>query len=144
MKPVTLAIHENERAWSIRERNLVRPPAFQWRRWQIITVIRNDQLTEWWDDLGPSANFKGLGFEMPSLGEYSVAELRDHATRLRNDTTWVGFAAEKQAESTLIKDFLDQVEEHWKVINNQSTYGPGGHKQRDGFPKKAVIDAYGT
>ena len=140
MKPVTLAVHEDEKAWSLRERNLVRPPSFQLHRYQIITVIRDDALAEWWHDLGPAANFKGPEIEVPSLLCHSVAELREIADGERNRTDWIKFTAEKQAESTLIMDFLNQVEENWRIINNQSVFGPGVTHQRDGFPKREVLE----
>lgn len=136
---VTLAVRENEKAWSLRELNLVRPPGFQRHRYQIITVNRDDALCEWWDDLGPAERFKGQEFDVPSLWEHSVAELRDIAASKRDDTTWVTFMDEQRADSTLIADFLNQVEEHWRVIYNRSVFGPGGHTQRNGFPRKEVI-----
>lgn len=139
MKPVTLAVHENEKAWSLREINMVRPPRFQRQRWQVITVVRDDALAEWWHELGPADSFKGPEFEVPSLGVHSVAELRDIALGERNRTDWDTFIAE-QGPSTLIADFLAQAEEHWKVINNQSVFGPGVTKQRVGFSKKAAYE----
>ena len=136
---VTLAVHENEKAWALRELNFVRPPLFQRRRYQIIVVNRDDKLVEWWDDLGAAEQFKGPEFDVPSLWEHSVAELRDIAASKRDDETWVTYMAEQRADSTLIEDFLTQVEEHWKLIYNRSTFGPGGHTQRNGFPRKEAI-----
>lgn len=141
MKAATLAVHENEKAWSLREINLVRPPAYHNRRWQIITVVRNDSLAEWWDDLGPAEQFDAPQFEVPSLGIHSVAELRDIAVQQRHrDDHWQRFMAEKTAESTLIPDFLDYIEENWKRIYNQSVFGPGVTHQRNGFPKKEAME----
>lgn len=136
---VTVAVHENEKAWEIRELILVRPPDFQRHRYQIIVVNRDDKLCEWWHDLGPANGFKGPEFGMLSCFEYSVAELRDIAASKRDDTSWVTFMAEQREESTLIADFLNQTEEHWRLIYNQSTFGPGGHTQRNGFPRKAAL-----
>lgn len=145
MKPATTMVHENERAMSLRELNLVRPPKYHNRRYQIITVVRDDRLTEWWDDLGPAENFTAPEFEIPALFEHSVAELRDMALAQRDrGNYWNDFMAEKRAESTLIQDFLTYVEENWKRIYNQSTFGPGGHKQRNGFPRKAAIEHANT
>ena len=141
IRPVTVAIHEDEKAWSLREINQVRPPKFQDHRYQVITVVRDDQLTEWWDDMGPAENFTTHQFEVPSLGNHSVAELRDIALS-QHDTSryWENFADEARAESTLAEDALAYFEENRKRIRNQSVYGPGGHKQRDGFPRKAVLE----
>ena len=139
IKPVTEAIHENEKAWSLREQNMVRPPTHQVHRWQIITVVRNDKLAEWWNDLGPAAEFRAPGIEIPALFEHSVAELRDIATEYRlGDDYWRKRTAELSAESTLVKDWLEQMEEDWRVIRNQSSFGPGVSKQRNGFDRRAV------
>ena len=138
MRPVTVAIHDDEKAWELREFNQA---GVGYRRYQVITVVRDDRLTEWWDDLGPSAEFFGEGFIIPSLFEHSVGELREMAMQARyRDDYWEKFAAEQVAESTLIGDYLNQVEEHWKVIRNQSVFGPGVSKQRDGFPRKEALN----
>lgn len=139
MKPVTIVIHPDEKAWSLREINLVRPPTHQWHRWQIVTVVRNDRLAEWWNDLGPSASFPVQQFEVPSLGEHTVGELLDIAEHSRlQDDYWQKRAVEITDGCTLIADFLDQKEERWRVINNQTVSGPLVTKQRDGFDKRAA------
>ena len=130
MKPVTLFILPNEKAWALREINLVRPPTHQWRRYQIVTVVRADVLSEWWRDMGPTVPRPEI--EIPSLGEHTVAELQGIAEQYQDDH-WGKFVAEKQAESTLIPDFLDQYAERSLIIKNKSKFGPGYSKQRNGF-----------
>lgn len=146
LRPVTVAINENEKAWSLREINLVRPPQFKHRRYQVITVVRDnpetgdDELTEWWHDLGPAEAFTTAPFEVPSLGVHSVAELR-YIAESQHDSSryWERFADEVRAESTLKEDFLQYIEENWKRIYNQSVFGPGVTHQRNGFPRKAAL-----
>lgn len=128
MKPVTAAINTNEKAMSLREENL------HGRRYQIIVVVRNDELAEWWNDMGPAEKFKAGPLSIPSLFEHSVAELRDIATASRSDDTWQKEMAGIVAESTLIPDFLEQYEERFKIVRNQSTFGPGVSHQRNGAP----------
>lgn len=141
MRAVTLAVHENEKAMSLREINLVRPPSFQLRRYQVITVVRDDALAEWWNDMGPAEDFATIPFEVPALFEHSVAELRDIAlSQHEGSAYWLKFMAEKQAESTLIDDALAYFEENHKRIHNLSVFGPGGHKQRNGFDRKAALN----
>jgi hypothetical protein len=132
VKPVTQFIARNEKAMSLREENL------HGRRYQIIVVVRADELTEWWKDLGPSGNHLGDGFQIPSLMEHTVAELQDIATASRHDDTWQKEMRGVVAESTLISDFLSQYEERSRIINNKSSFGPGVVKQRNGFSKGAV------
>ncbi len=141
MKPVTIAVHEDEKAWALRELNLVRPPTRQWHRWQIVTVIRNDELTEWWHDLGPMKRFTAPQIEIPGLLEHTVAEIRDIAEQYRlGDDYWTKRAEELAAESTIIPDLLNQREEQRRVIHNRSSFGPGVRTQRNGFPLKAVLE----
>ena len=139
MKPVTLAVHEDERAWSLREVNLARNGAR--RRWQIITVIRNDQLTEWWTELGLSETFTAPQIEMPGLLEHSVAELRTLAEEYRlGDDYWAKRQAEIAAESTVIPDMLNQLEERAKIIHNRSQFGPVVATQRNGFSWRTALE----
>ena len=139
MKPVTLAVNEDERAWALREVNLARNGAR--RRWQIITVIRNDQLTEWWTDLGASEDFTAPQIEMPGLLEHSVAELRSLAEEYRlGDDYWAKRQAEIAAESTVIPDMLNQLEERTKIIHNRSQFGPVVAKLRNGFSWRTALE----
>lgn len=134
-RPATTVISPDERAWALREVNLVRPPTHQWHRWQVVTVVRDDALAEWWRDLGPKALYSRPEVEIPSLGEHTVGELWDMAAHYRlQDDYWMKRTQELTEGCTLIHDFLEQKAEMRKVMRNQSVYGPGGHKQRDGFP----------
>jgi len=139
MRPVILAVRDDEPAWSLRER--VQAAGAGYKRFQVITVVRNDDLAEWWTELGPAEKFTAPEVEIPSLLAHTVAELREIADQHRwRDNYWQEFTAEQIAESTLIADFLNQVEEHWKVIRNQSVFGPGVTKQRIGFSKAAAYE----
>lgn len=142
MRPVTLAINSDEKAWALRER--VQAAGVGYKRFQVITVVRDDALTEWWHELGPAELFDAPEVEIPSLFEHTVAELREMADEHRHrDNYWQKFAEEQVAESTLIPDYLNQVEERWRIIRNESVFGPGVTAQRNGFPKKEVMDVYG-
>lgn len=137
-RPATEIIHEDEKAWSLREIHLVRPPTNQWRRFQIITVNRDDVLTEWWHDLGPMSAFNRPQIEIPSLWEHSVAELREMADTMRlEESRWKNRAAELAAESSLIPDMLNQFEEGKKIMANQSVFGPAVTHQRNGLDRRA-------
>ena len=139
VRPVTLAIHEDEKAWALRERILALDGPY--RRYQVITVVRDDELAEWWNDLGPEADFTAPEVEIPSLFVHSVAQLRDMADTYRwKDDHWQKFMEEKNAESTLVEDWLTYLEENWSRIYNRSSFGPGVQKQRNGFSRKAAYE----
>lgn len=82
------------------------------RRWvQTVFVVRGDTIAAHTTDYGPAENFKNVTpLMMPSFGDDTVAQLREHADRNRLDTYWQQRAQEQLAESTLIRDHLDQLE----------------------------------
>lgn len=143
MKPATLYVLDDEPAWNLREQNLVRPPTYQWHRWQILTVIRADRLSEYWTDLGPSENFPAPQIEIPGLKEHTVAELRDMAERWRDEKGGQKRLQELQAESTLRDDIMNQFEEGKRIMANQSISGPGFHHQRNGLDRRAFRELIG-
>ena len=140
MRPVTLFVHHDEPAMRLVEVNLVRPPTNQWRRYQVITVVRDDALADFWEDLGPQTDVHLV--QVLALFEHTVAEVRDMAEKFRlGDPYWRQREIELQGESTLIQDAINQLEAGWKVYHNQSTFGPGGQKQRNGYPQRRKIHA---
>lgn len=135
--PVVAAIHEDEKAFRLAEWNLVRPPAYQLHRWQVVFVNRGGELAEWWEDLGPAKNFTAPPVNIPSLWEHTVAELRDIAERHRlMDDYWTKFLEEESQASTMIPDFLAHYEERWRIANNQSQFGPLISRQRNGTNRR--------
>ena len=135
---ITFDLDPNEKVYRLSEMNLVRPPTYQWRRYQIILVNRGDRIAEWWYDLGPSFAFTVEQFTFPMLWEHTVAEAQEIAEIKRHDDFWQRFLAEKKSESTLLLDAVEQRDEHRKVIANRSVFGPGGHKQRNGFSRRGI------
>lgn len=82
-----------------------------WRWVQTVFVIRGDAIAAHTTDYGPAENFESTTpLIMPSFGDDTVAQLREHAERNRHDTYWQERAKAQLAESTLIRDHLNQVE----------------------------------
>lgn len=136
---IALSVHPDEKAYQLFEVNVHAAGHRGWRRAQVIYVNRGDKLARWARDLGPmAAEVEEL--DIPSLWVHSVAQLQDMAETLRHDDYWSRFMDEEMADTSLIVDALDQYHERRRLIRNQSTYGPGGHKQRIGFPTGAVRD----
>jgi len=139
VRPVTVTIHEDELAFWLVELNLVRAPSRQWHRWQVVTVNRNDILTDWWHDLGPQENFPGVPpLAIPGLFEEPVANLRDLAEQQRHSDRFSKRKAELEAESTLIPDLLNQYEEGKRIRRNVSSFGPAVTHQRNGLDQRAL------
>lgn len=80
-----------------------------WRWIQTVFVVRGDTIAAHTTDYGPAENFANVTpLMMPSLGDDTVAQLREHAEKNRHDTYWQDRAAEQQANSTLIRDHMNQ------------------------------------
>jgi hypothetical protein len=106
------------------------------RRIQIVYVNRGDELAEWRKDLGPADSFTSNQFRIPALWEHTVGELWDIAEQQRlKEDEWERFIQEEQQASTLISDWLTELEERNKLARNQSTFGPGYTRQRNGVSR---------
>ena len=134
-------IHPDESAYWLFEINLTpfiasrkgyKPPSMAGRkRYQIIQVNRGDHLVNHYTDLGDSALFSGP-FELPSLWEHSVAELRDMADTMRWRDEWTkDLITNLEGESTLLKDTAHWLEERQQIKATRSHFGPGYSRQRN-------------
>jgi hypothetical protein len=132
----------NEAAWLLRETNELNKSKRSLRRYQRIWVNRNDQLTVFTKDLGPASDFTYPELQIPAEWAHTVAELQAIAEQVREGNELEELFEERQSESTLIKDWLDQVERRRQVFNNRSVFGPGGKTQRIGFPRRHALEAY--
>lgn len=126
---ITPAVTRSEKCWSLEELNV------KGQRWQIIVVNRADSLAACYRPMGQAAT-KVKEFAWLCGFDHSVGEALDWAEDQREDTYWEEFLAEKVENSTLIKDFHDQVEEKYRIQQNQSTFGPGGKVERSGYHRK--------
>lgn len=140
--PATIFVSKDEKCFLLVEVNVVGPAGEQstgWRRTQVIYVNRNDAIAEHRVDLGPAEDFEAPQFRIPGLWEHTVAELQDIAEQKRwADSYAKRFLEEKAAGSTLIPDFLQQLEWKQAVLNNRSAFGPHVVHQRNGFSKEGA------
>ena len=60
-----IEIHLDEPAFNLTEVNLQAPDSKGWRRYQIISVLRDDRLAEYREDLGPRDSFTAAAFRIP-------------------------------------------------------------------------------
>ena len=145
--PVTFFIDPNEPIWALAEINLnpyqasaggkkYTPESWQGRhRYRIAWVNRNDVLTEY-QEISPNPS-TAPEVRIPCLWEHSYAEAcgmaTDYATgkHAHEDLETV---FQLQAESTLLTDFMNQLEAKAYTARNRSTFGALVKKQRDGFP----------
>ncbi len=111
----------------------------QWRWLEWVFVIRGDAIAKWEKDHGPAENFKGMTETRDPLdGELSVQEVQEMMVQDRTDHYWQDKLPELRAQSTLMKDAMDQLEERRAIIHNRTVSGPGGTRQRNGFSPQAI------
>lgn len=81
-----------------------------WRWTQTVFVVRGDTIAAHTTDYGPAENFaKVTPLMMPAFGDDTVAQMREHADKNRRDTYWHDRAEAQKAESTLIRDHVNQI-----------------------------------
>lgn len=132
MKIVTLWVHPDEECHGLFEgpRN---------GRWiTAVYVIRGDAIAEHVIDHGPEIEFcKIPPMMMPSFGENRVGEMLEWGERHRHDTRWWDRAQEMKAESTLIRDVMNQEEDRIEAIHNRTQLGPYQNTQRNDYSRTA-------
>ena len=112
------------------------PDEHDYHRYQLIYVVRDDNLAEYRADLGPSWGFRNDQFRIPG-GTYldsghieivhTVGELQKIADELRLGPAPEG---EPRPMRDLVGDWHRQLEETDSVRKHRSTVGPGGWVQR--------------
>lgn len=133
----------NEAAWLLRETNEVSKATHSWRRLQRVWVNRNDKIVWFVKDLGAASDFTYPELQIPAEWVHTVAELQGIADEVRAGNELDDLFEERQSESTLVQDWLEQVERRRKVIANRSVFGPAGKTQRNGFSLKRGLELYG-
>ena len=113
MKIETQWVHPDEPCHGLREEPRMMPGlngAQSWRWVQTVFVVRGDAIAAHTTDHGPAENFAHVTpLMMPSFGDDTVAQLREFAEKNRHNTYWQERAAEQQANSTLIRDHMNQI-----------------------------------
>lgn len=114
MKIEAAMVHPDEPAYGLREEPRLMPGpngSSSWRWIQTVFVIRGDAIAAHTTDFGPAENFNLVTpLMMPSFGDDTVAQLREHAEKNRYDTYWQKRAEEQLENSTLIQDAIAQLE----------------------------------
>lgn len=132
----------DEPCWKLVEMNLPPPDFHEHHRYQLVRVCRNDALV--WvrmdlglvSDWGDTETFSILGHP----GFTTVAKMQEIADEKRADLYWQRFLAEQLAEEqeTFIPRWIDEEEELQRIRRNQSQFGPGWAKQRNGLDTRLV------
>lgn len=135
--PKLMPPRPNEACWLLRETNELNRAKRSLRRVQRVWVNRNDELTFFVKDLGPASDFTYPELQIPTEWCHTVAEVQAIAEEVRAGTELTDLFEEQQKSSTLLQDWLNEVERNRKVMRNRSVFGLGGKTQRNGFSTTA-------
>lgn len=111
-----------------------RPESWSGRhRMQIVYVNREDKLAEYWRDMGNAADYRYGQLRIPSFWEHTVEELRFIAddVRSRGNSWQRQIIADRQGESDLLEQFLQQRHETIQQLAMRSVFGPFIVRQRN-------------
>ena len=127
----------DEPGFCLKEVNQPAPDSKSVRRYQIITVVRNDRLAQLRRDLGRAKRFKASEFAIPGgvkeddgriYIEYTVGELVDVANHLRAGP----FSRPDPPKARdLIGEYQDLPDKRQRQRKRLSTIGPVARIQRD-------------
>lgn len=128
------SVHANEPCYMLVERNLPPPDFTATHRYQLVQVLRGDSLVWFSCDMGLTVAWPGTReLRVTGDGEKdTVAEMMAIAEEMRYDPYWTQVEAEIRAASTFSEDYGNYLYERVKTKLNQSTFGPGFTKQRNG------------
>ena len=127
MGQVTVAtqwINSNEPAFRLREMNRQAPDGTGWHRYQIISVVRDDRLAEYEEDLGPREGFSADEFEIPggvwdpATGKgqilHTVAELQAYAAAHRQEGSFSQWYEHNRGEALPTSNLREGLSDHWE------------------------------
>jgi hypothetical protein len=115
-------------------------------RWQVLGVIRADQIVGFWMDLGPATDFdteiEGKPYRQPVYLQpiafaHNVGECLEMAEQGRHDENAPQRLHERTMTTNLWDRFRDSVEQDLRLIRNQSQSGPYMRIERNGFSRSA-------
>ena len=142
MHYIAPTVHPDEPAYGMSEKPVLLPGpngAQRWRWVQRVFVIRGDTIAKHETDYGPAEDFEHVTpMIMPSHGENTVAQLREHFDKNREDRHWWNRRYEMLSASTLVSDILRQEEEIRARIKNKTTSGPYVTIERGGYSQEAT------
>jgi len=122
-------VHPDEPCYFMLEQDVMKADYTGLRRFRIFAVNRADKMCYFWQDLGPGTNKDA--FQIISVWEDTVGEVIDLAEYMHaNPQLYEGKRADLMGESTLIKDFGNQLEMAHKVLKHQTHSGPSLTIQR--------------
>ena len=134
---VALVVRSDEPCFELREIVRQAPGSKGWRRVQIITVVRNDHLVEYAQDLGARDAFTAMEFRIPGGVQdersgrihilHTVAELRDVAERQRNGL----FPPPEIESSDLVTGYHDHMDQRRRYAKRASSFGPHQRTERN-------------
>lgn len=116
----------NEKCYGLLEAELSTPDSRSKHRYQIIYVVRDDEIVKTVRDLGNIFKYPHPELQIVMFGEHSVAEAQWMADdiRDRSDARSRILADEEEMRERFVPQAVAEAEQRAKVKANKSHYGP--------------------
>lgn len=103
-----------------------------------VFVYRDDAIACWERDFGSAEDWPYVPPMMvPCMGEEKVGPMQDMGERHRYDDRWRKQIERYRAESTLMRDVLEQDLQRTEIVRNRSQFGPYINAQRNDWSREA-------
>jgi len=132
----------DEPVYLVQESNAIADDGSEHRFQVLFVPVNGEFISTFLTDMGPAANYTMTvddtvyptpPYQQPILMEHTVAECRDMADDFRDDDFAVQLLHNQTNESDIIARYWAMIEEDRSIVKNKSTFGPGGHIQRNSF-----------
>lgn len=137
MMPTTSYLDPNEKVYWLVECAASSQDYSGAKRYQMVYVNRDDKIAVFVRERPVTDEDKhARNFQIPSVWEYSVAEITDYADAMRDENGLAERMEKARQESTLIKDTITLAEVRQQIKANRSQFGPAGTAavvQRNGY-----------
>lgn len=108
--PTARPLHQDDKAWSLTEEDMLSPDGKTTQRTQTVRVVRDDRLVEFTRVLGSAFDSAAGPFYIPSYNAHTVGQLMEYANLLRTDTGLGAAMKEHHEEVNVVQEAIEQVE----------------------------------
>ena len=139
---VLTSVSEDAVVYAVQEGDALNAEGTADHRYQVLFIPMGNVVSTFYTDMGPSADYvmevDETAYPTPPyfqivLMEHTVDECRDMADDFREDDFAAQLLHTQTNESDIIERYWQLIEEDRSIVINKSTFGPGGHIQRNSY-----------
>ena len=125
---LTDTIDKDEKCFLLRETIRKTPDSKAFHRYQVITVMRNDEFYDHWHDMGDASLYQCEDLFDFAIFEKTVGQCIEDANDQRNMSMCISKFRSTDPKEELVKKFINNIEikRKRKLHKNYKQYGYGG------------------